>query len=160
MLISKILILNNVILNYSLFEYSKIYTTPAQLMQAAGCADITITKHACLLKACLLKGQGQGYLFVFVSNDMEHKRNSPNPLKNNKQAFGQSQGSVYFDDLTACPEPVEWVTHTPGPLLEEHHYYPTGLEMFALSSSAGNGHVRNRYTPTRGRSAKTPLHLT
>jgi hypothetical protein len=87
-----------------------ISTTPAQLRQAAGGADITITKNACLLK-------GQGYLFVFVSNE--------------------SQGSVYFDDLT--------VTHTPGPLLEEHHYYPTGLEMFALSSSAGNGHVKNRY---------------
>ena len=72
-------------------------------MQAAGGAEITITKN--------------GYLFVFVSNE--------------------SQGSVFFDDLT--------VTHTPGPLLEEHHYYPTGLEMFALSSSAGNGQVRNRY---------------
>jgi RHS repeat-associated protein len=95
-------------------------------MLAAGGADITIAKNAFLL-------QEQCYLFGFVSNE--------------------SQGSVYFDDLTACPEPVEWVTHTPGPLLEacpdeggKHHYYPTGLEMFALSSSAANGHVRNRYT--------------
>jgi RHS repeat-associated protein len=61
--------------------------------------------------------QKNGYLFVFVSN--------------------ASEGAVYFDDLS--------VTHTPGPLLEEHHYYPSGLEMFALGSSASNGHVRNRY---------------
>jgi RHS repeat-associated protein len=58
-----------------------------------------------------------GYLFVFVSNE--------------------SQGNVYFDDLS--------VVYTPGPLLEEHHFYPTGLEIFALSSTAGNGHVRNKY---------------
>lgn len=76
---------------------------PAQLMQAAGGAEITITKN--------------GYLFVFLSSE--------------------SQGTVYFDDLS--------IQHTPGNLLEEHHYYPTGLEMFALSSSASNGHVRNRY---------------
>jgi RHS repeat-associated protein len=58
-----------------------------------------------------------GYLFVFVSNE--------------------SQGNVYFDDLS--------VVYTPGPLLEEHHFYPSGLEMLALSSAAGNGHVRNKY---------------
>jgi len=77
-------------------------TTQAQLMQAAGGAEITIPKN--------------GYLFIFISNE--------------------SQGSVYFDDLT--------IQHTPGNLLEEHYYYPTGLEMFALSSSATNGHVRSR----------------
>jgi RHS repeat-associated protein len=120
----------NVILKSSLIVHAIICNKPAQLIRAAGRAEITIPKN--------------GYLFVFVSNEMERMRNSSNPLKNNKQAFGESQGSVYFDDLS--------VTHTPGPLLEacpdeggKHHYYPTGLEMFALSSSAGNGHVRNRY---------------
>ena len=84
-------------------------TMQAQLLQAAGGSDITITKN--------------GYLFVFISNE--------------------SRSSVYFDDLTACPEPVEWVTHTSGPLLEacpdegkKHHYYPSGLEMFALRGGA------------------------
>lgn len=37
------------------------------------------------------------------------------------------------------------INRCPYPMLEEHHHYPTGLEMFALSSSAGNGYVRNRY---------------
>lgn len=37
----------------------------AQVMQAAGGAEINITKN--------------GYLFVFVSNEMERMRNSPNP---------------------------------------------------------------------------------
>jgi len=82
-----------------------------------------------------------GYLFVFVSNEIVRFAHA---TQSNKPANGQCQGSVYFDDLT--------IQHTPGNLLEEHHYYPTGLEMFALSSSASNGHacpdkggVSNRY---------------
>jgi len=115
----------NEILKYSLLVHTKICSMPTQLMQAAGCSEITVNKN--------------GYLFVFVSN--------------------ASEGAVYFDDLSACPGPVERVTHMPGPLKVacpdkggNYHYYPTGLEMFALRSSATNGHacpdkggVSNRY---------------
>ena len=82
-----------------------------------------------------------GYLFVFVSNEIARFAHA---TQSNQQASGQSLGSVYFDDLT--------IQHTPGNLLEacpdeggNYHYHPTGLEMFALSSIATNGHTRNRY---------------
>src|SRR5690606_5429486 len=58
-----------------------------------------------------------GFLYIYVSNE--------------------SNFAVFFDNLA--------ITHTPGQVLEETHYYPFGLVMKGISTKAFNDIVENKH---------------
>lgn len=94
-------------LNYIRFDQDFNYID-ASFDQLENAANI----HEQLQVSTSFTGQNLngGYVYVWVSNE--------------------SDGStpVYFDDLE--------ITHTKGAILQEDHYYPFGMNMAALSSSA------------------------
>ncbi|RYF56883.1 MAG: hypothetical protein EOO39_36115, partial [Cytophagaceae bacterium] len=63
-----------------------------------------------------ISAKRNGYVYIYVSNE--------------------SPVNVFFDNLH--------VVHTPGPLLEETHYYPFGLTMAGISSKALTGLAENK----------------
>jgi hypothetical protein len=72
--------------------------------------------------------QQNGYVYIYVTNEIVRFAHT---FKNNKHANGQSGMDVWFDDLRACPEPVEWVSHRTRP------FPPTSPDRGRWGSEAG-----------------------
>ncbi|MFC4231489.1 DUF6443 domain-containing protein [Parasediminibacterium paludis] len=95
-------------INYIVFDEQYNYVTG----NASAVGEVNTVKDHNSIDAVL---QGivipkNGYIYVFCSNE--------------------SPVDVFFDNLQ--------VIHTPGPLLEETHYYPFGLTMSGISAKAAN----------------------
>ncbi|WP_343745589.1 RHS repeat-associated core domain-containing protein [Chitinophaga sp.] len=71
-----------------------------------------------------------GFLYIYSSNE--------------------SQQDVYFDNMA--------VVLSPGPILEETHYYPFGLEMAGISYNA-SGPLRNNYRYNGGNEWENELEI-
>ncbi|KIC92762.1 DUF6443 domain-containing protein [Flavihumibacter solisilvae] len=105
-------------LNYLFFDDQFKFTGQANAASVNGSGGSTnaIYTHINQFVTSPVKANRNGYIYIFVSNE--------------------SNIPVYFDNLN--------VTHTPGAILEETHYYPFGLEMGAISSKAA-GKLDNKY---------------
>jgi RHS repeat-associated protein len=103
-------------LNYLLFDEQFKYTTGNAAPVNSGTGTGGIYTHIQQFLNSPVIAQQNGYIYIFVSNE--------------------SNIPVFFDNLT--------VRHTPGPILEETHYYPFGLTIEGISSKA-MGKLDNRY---------------
>lgn len=93
-------------LNWILFDDQLRYVTSSADPVASGTADLY--KLHDVFSDNPVQVNKNGFLYIYVSNE--------------------SNLPVFFDNLA--------VTHTPGPALEETHYYPFGLTMAGISSKA------------------------
>jgi len=70
-----------------------------------------------LLGSSMIKASANGYVYIYVSNESDEE--------------------VFFDNFQ--------ITHTPGRIVEETHYYPFGLIQQGISSKALNNAPINRF---------------
>lgn len=101
-------------LNWILFDDQLKYVSSGADPVASGSGDLY--KLHSVFNNSPVQVTKNGFLYIYVSNE--------------------SNLPVFFDNLA--------VTHTPGPVLEETHYYPFGLTMHGISHKAA-GRLDNKY---------------